>query len=120
MAGKVATVRVGVFEADEALIAETDPRKPAVVVLPSNDTTRPMNWLATTPDAAAPAIANADVGMDVVEAPVLTVPRATAFNVALTVVCEVVSWNVPMTYPTIDTPPSVPVVITIEKMLSVA
>ncbi len=97
VAGKVATVKVGVFEAVEALIVEATPFNPAVVVLPSNSITRPTNWLTTTPEAVAPAIVNAEVGTEVVEAPVVTVPRAMAFRVALTFVCEVVSWNVPRT-----------------------
>jgi hypothetical protein len=77
---------VGVLDAEDALIADAAPRRPAVVVLPSKTTVRPTNWLATTPVAAAPSIENADVGRDVVDEPEVTVPRATVFNVAFTFV----------------------------------
>jgi len=41
--GSVATVRVGVFDALDALIADTAPWRPAVVVLVSKSTFRPTN-----------------------------------------------------------------------------
>ena len=43
VAGNVPTVNVGVFDAEEALMDAAAPRNPAVVVPPSNNTTRPAN-----------------------------------------------------------------------------
>jgi hypothetical protein len=81
VAGSVPTVNVGVLEAELALMEDDAPFSPAVVVLPSKRIVRLMNWFDTTPDAVAPAMVRAEVGIEVVEAPVVTVPRAIAFVV---------------------------------------